>query len=351
MRKEEAIQNKDPGERGQPARPLPDPLVVLVQDPDGLGRDLVPLADDDPVLLDGQGHRDDGVPGAGLALFGLDLVVGDVGGQEDLSEVGQRRPAPRGHLDPGQVVVEPALAFADVEQVIDADGPLLALFVDEDDAPLRFAVDEEVLGDDDALAEGLGREADQGLFEVRGELQPDQGQDVGELEIDTLLVDELRPEGFALVVGGELGRPVPSLGEEAADLFLGVGEDIGVVGIDGEDGGFRRGPFPGGRFGVLDGEIERGDDVGRGDFALVEAGQVLGGKVRQQKGDEGRRQEKERPGILEEPPEEGLGRLLRGGLDGGVPGLNLGRLEQLDLVEKGGRHGLSPPWLRPSGRP
>ena len=61
------------------------------------------------------------------------------------------------HLDAGQVVVEAPLALADVQEVGDAGRPLLAPGVDEDQAAFLLAVDEQVLGDDDALAEGLGR--------------------------------------------------------------------------------------------------------------------------------------------------------------------------------------------------
>ncbi|MCK7483063.1 MAG: hypothetical protein M0C28_42620 [Candidatus Moduliflexus flocculans] len=62
-----------------------------------------------------------------------------------------------GQLDLVEVGGEAALALADVEEVADADRPFAALPVDEGQAPFRFAVDEEVLGDDDALVEGLGQ--------------------------------------------------------------------------------------------------------------------------------------------------------------------------------------------------
>ena len=173
---EEEVEEEAPGEVGQPARPPADPLVVLVQDLERLGGDLVALADDDPVLLDDERDRADRGPGHGLPSLRLDLVVGDVGGQEDLAQVREEGPVPGRDLDLLELVGEAPLALPDVEEVADPDGPLAALDVAEGQAALRLAVDEEVLRQDDALVEDLGREADQDLFELGRELQPDEAR-------------------------------------------------------------------------------------------------------------------------------------------------------------------------------
>ncbi len=97
-------------------------------------------------------------------------------------------------------------------------------------------MDKEVLGEDDPAAEDLGRERDQDLFELGRELQPDEAGDVGGLEVNAELVEDDRPQLRGPVVLGVAGGPGPAFGEEGPDLVFGVGEDVGVLGVDGKDG-------------------------------------------------------------------------------------------------------------------
>ncbi len=130
-----------------------------------------------------------------------------------MTQIREQGPAFGRDLDPPQVVGEAALALSDVQEVADADRPFAALQVEKSQAPFLFAVDEEVLREDDALAEGLGREVDHELLELGREFQADEGDDVRELEVDAELVEESRPELLGPVVPREPEGPIPALGE------------------------------------------------------------------------------------------------------------------------------------------
>ena len=147
---EQGEEQERPGEIREPAR-LPAELEVDQADLlRGLDRDLVALADDDLALLDRVEDGLDAHPGAGLPGLRLRLVEGDVGDEEDVGQADEQ------HLGPGREVQgvdlgrEPLLGLLDVQDVRDADGPLLAGRSDEGEAPFELALDEQVLGQDDA---------------------------------------------------------------------------------------------------------------------------------------------------------------------------------------------------------
>ncbi len=108
-------------EIGQPARPPMEPLVVEIEDLHRLGAGLVALADDDPALLDRIGHGGDAGPGLRLPALRLDLVVGDVGRQEDLGQAREEGFGFLGDLDLSDLLREPVLAFLEVQDIADLD--------------------------------------------------------------------------------------------------------------------------------------------------------------------------------------------------------------------------------------
>ena len=91
---------------------------------DGLGRDLVALADDDLALLDRVEDGLDAHPGPLLAGLGLGLVVGDVGGEEEVGEVDEQHLRPRGEVQAVDLGGEPLLGLLDVQDVVRPDRPL-----------------------------------------------------------------------------------------------------------------------------------------------------------------------------------------------------------------------------------
>ena len=159
------------------------------------------------------------------------------------------------------------LGLLDVPDVRDADGPLLSGRPDEGESPLELALEEQVLGQDDARGRNLADDADEALLELLGELELGQCGQVAGLDLDAEGVGELLLEGLRPPVAAGRLEPGPAPLEEPSDESLRFGEAVGIEGVGGEDallGGDA--PF-GRRFLVLDGQVGGGDDVGAGDLA------------------------------------------------------------------------------------
>ncbi len=284
----------------------------------------------------------DARPGAGLPGLRFRLVEGDVGDEEDVGQADEE------HLGPGREVQridlgrEPLLGLPDVQDVRNADGPLLAGRPDEGEPPFELALDEQVLGQDDARGGNLADDADEALFELLGKLELGQGGQMTGLDLDPEGVGELLPQGLRAPVAAARLRPGAAALEEPPDERLRLGKAVRVEDVGREDG-LLGGDAPlGGRLLVLDGQVGGGDDIGAGDLSDPRDRQASRRGIGDDQGKDGDEEGEEKEGAAAELA-NGRGLILlalagrRGGL--GPAGEDLGALEEPDLLKGYDVHG------------